>query len=171
MGSMADRIEVRSAVVLYSEDPERLAAFYRDTLGFPLEPDGIPPSATGSGSFASGSSGCGIDFECELGTVSFAVRAAAEGPDDVRERIGAVVLSLAVADLDAYLSALRQEGVEADGPLALAEGGRGARLRDPDGNELELVEAEPEPVAHRGARARIAGWLEVLRAPPLKRGN
>jgi catechol 2,3-dioxygenase-like lactoylglutathione lyase family enzyme len=168
MESAAGRIEVRSAVVLYSEDPERLASFYRDTLGFPLEPDASATSA--SGSFSWGSTSGSIDFECELGPVSFAVRAAAEGPDDVRERIGAVVLSLAVADLDAYLSALRQEGVEADGPVALSQGRRGARLRDPDGNELELVEAEPAPIARLGG-GRTAGWLEVLRAPPLKLGN
>ena len=150
---MAGSIEVKSAVVLYSEDPERLAAFYRDTLGFPLEPgDEAPP----------------VDFACELGPVSFEVRATAEGPDDARARIGALVLSLAVADLDAYLSALRQEGVEADGPLALNDGGRGARLRDPDGNELELVEAES---AAARAGARTAGWLEVLRAPPVQGGN
>lgn len=165
MATAAQRIEVRSAVVLYSDDPERLAAFYRDTLGFPLEPDLFEVAG---GAPSVGPSAPPIDFECELGPVSFAVRAASDGPDDVHERIGALVLSLAVADLDAYLSALRQEGVEAD-PVALEEGRRGARLRDPDGNEIELVEAEP--AARRGARARTAGWLEVLRAPPLKQAN
>lgn len=141
-------IEVRRAVVLYSEDPERLASFYRDTLGFPLEPVGAAPPA---------------EFGCELGEVSVSVRAAATA-DEQRAWIGNLVLSLAVADLDAYLSALRQEGVEA-GPVLMADGARGARLRDPDGNELELVEADC------GREARAAGSLEVVSAPPSRGGN
>jgi catechol 2,3-dioxygenase-like lactoylglutathione lyase family enzyme len=144
-------IDVRRAVVLYTEDPERLASFYRDTLGFPLEPLGAPAG----------------EFHCELGEVSVSVRAIEAALNDgscERERIGALVLSLAVADLDAYLTALRQEGVDA-GPLLMADGARGARLRDPDGNELELVEAD-------GAEeARTAGWLEVVSSPPADGGN
>lgn len=141
-------IEVRRAVVLHSEDPERLASFYRDTLGFPLEPVGAAPPS---------------EFACELGEVSVTVRGAASG-DGERERIGALVLSLAVADLDAYLTALRQEGVDA-GPVLLPDGARGARLRDPDGNELELVEADS------GIEARTAGSFEVVSAPPARGGN
>jgi catechol 2,3-dioxygenase-like lactoylglutathione lyase family enzyme len=139
-----DAIEVRRAVVLYTEDPERLASFYRDTLGFPLEPVGAAPPA---------------EFGCELGQVTVSVRAVNGDGEAARARVGALVLSLAVADLDAYLSALRQEGVEA-GPLLLPDGARGARLRDPDGNELELVEADS------GIEERTAGWFEVVSGPP-----
>jgi catechol 2,3-dioxygenase-like lactoylglutathione lyase family enzyme len=147
---MALSIDVRRAVVLYTEDPERLASFYRDTLGFPLEPLGAPAG----------------EFHCELGDVSVSVRAVDEADDDdvERERVGSLVLSLAVADLDAYLTALRQEGVDA-GPLLMADGARGARLRDPDGNELELVEADGV------VQARTAGWFEVVSAPPARGGN
>ncbi len=141
-------IQVERAVVLYTADPERLASFYRDTLGFPLEPETDAPPA---------------EFSCELGSVCVSVRGV-DDEADARSRIGAMVLSLAVADLDAYLSALRQEGVEA-GPVLLPDGARGARLRDPDGNELELVEADS------GIEARTAGWFEVVSAPPPRGGN
>jgi catechol 2,3-dioxygenase-like lactoylglutathione lyase family enzyme len=140
-------IEVQRAVVLYTEDPERLASFYRDTLGFPLEPERAAPPA---------------EFTCELGSVCVSVREVDDA--DARSRIGALVLSLAVADLDAYLTALRQEGVEA-GPVLLPDGARGARLRDPDGNELELVEADAE------IAERTAGWFEVVSGPPTRGGN
>jgi len=79
-------------------------------------------------------------------------------------RTGGLLLSLAVADLDAYLTALRQQGVDA-GPVRLPDGVRGARLRDPDGNEIELVEADGR------SHDRTPGWLEVVSAPPPQGGN
>src|SRR5690606_29599944 len=83
---VSPRIEVCRAVVLESDDPERLAGSYRDTRGVPLEPVGAPPG----------------EFACELGEVEVSVRPSVGQV----ARTGGLLLSLAVADLDAYLTAL-----------------------------------------------------------------
>ena len=53
------------------------------------------------------------------------------------------VLNLRVDDLDAVLNHLDTIGIEPEGTVILWEGGKHARVRDPDGNRVELYEELP----------------------------
>jgi catechol 2,3-dioxygenase-like lactoylglutathione lyase family enzyme len=100
---------------------DRATAFYRDTLGFPLDPEGDPDL---------------LSFRCQLGDVGFSIALGAE------EAASAVVLAISVVDLDAYATALRQAGVELLYPPRERDGVRMTAVRDPDGNLIELTERE-----------------------------
>jgi predicted enzyme related to lactoylglutathione lyase len=130
------RVERLVQVTLSSAEPDRLAEFYRETLGFPLDVEGDPEAGT---------------FRCQVGDTSFGIAPLADG----EAPSGEVVLAIAVADLDAYVSALAQAGVALVAPLREDGGVRVALVRDPDGNAIELCERE-------GA---VLGALEIAVRP------
>ena len=112
-------------VILVTDDVERLAGFYRDVLGLPLEREehgGLPAHY-------------GVDIgDTHLGIhppSSFG-RATA--------RAGGTVFALEVEDLDARLGQFAAKGVRA--VVAKHDEGFGpvAAIEDPDGNLIELVE-------------------------------
>jgi predicted enzyme related to lactoylglutathione lyase len=110
-----------SAVTFQSNDPERLAAFYRDKVGLPLRWDqhgNVVPHHEG-----------------DLGAVHLAVLPAQAGAG------GPVVPVFRVRDLEASISELRSKDVEMVlKPLALDEGMTVAGFKDPDGNTFRLIE-------------------------------
>ena len=110
-----------SALTFQSADPERLAAFYRDTVGLPLrlnQHGGMPPHHEG-----------------DLGAVHLAVLPAHPSAG------GPVVPVFRVRDLDASISELSAKGVEmALKPLGLDQGMTVAGFKDPDGNMFRLIE-------------------------------
>lgn len=112
-------------------DPEGMAKWYREHLGVPVGEEGY------------------CDFEWRH-------------PEDP-ERVGRTVWSLfpsdtdyfgadgapfminyRVEDLDALLSALRDEGVKVDDRIEEHEYGRFAWISDPEGNRIELWEPPAE---------------------------
>jgi len=114
------RVQGLDHVVLVSEDPERVIAWYRETLG--LEPVRLEEWRRGEVPFAS-------------------LRLSPDTIIDVQrgERTGTNVDHLALvvdADLDALAA---QHGVPGPTDLFGARGvGRGIYLRDPDGTGVEL---------------------------------
>jgi catechol 2,3-dioxygenase-like lactoylglutathione lyase family enzyme len=114
------RVQGLDHIVLVSEDPERLIAWYRETLG--LEPVRLAEWRRGEVPFAS-------------------LRVCADTIIDVQQgpRTGVNVDHLALV-VDADLDALAQvHGVPAPRDLFGARGvGRGIYLRDPDGTGVEL---------------------------------
>ncbi|HSR42033.1 MAG TPA: VOC family protein [Longimicrobiales bacterium] len=52
-------------------------------------------------------------------------------------------VEIEVSDLDAAATALRESGVEVDGPTRRPWGERDAQVRDPDGHLLEFSAARP----------------------------
>ncbi len=110
-----------SAVTFQSDDPDRLATFYRDKIGLPLRWDqhgSVRPH-----------------YEGDLCDVHLAVLPAYPGAG------GPVVAVFRVRDLDAAIAELRAKGVEmALKPLALDEGMTVAGFTDPDGNNFRLIE-------------------------------
>ena len=110
-----------SALTFQSEDPERLAAFYRDKLRLPLRLDQHGRTQP--------------HHEGDLGAVHLAILPAHPSAG------GPVVPVFRVRDLDAALSELRAEGVEmAMKPLVLDDGMTVAGFKDPDGNMFRLIE-------------------------------
>lgn len=119
-------LEFLSAVVIVSDDAERLARFYRDQLGVPLRPEQHGETLQHWG--------------CELGDVHFAIHPRENFQRDPNVGVGAVKLAFMVFDLDAYLQTLTQRGIQ---PLYEPEQVGRMRMtavRDPDGNFIELTE-------------------------------
>jgi len=114
-----------SALILVSRQAPALAAFYREVLGTPLR------NSQHAGAEA-------LHFSCELGGVHFAVHPVENFPPEPEAGGGGARIAFRVGDAGAAAAALRTRGVRFEGPLD--EGwGRVLRLRDPDGNHLELV--------------------------------
>lgn len=120
----AEPLEFLSAVLVVSEHPERLAAFYRDVLGVPLEPEQHGATATHWG--------------CQLGDLHFAIHPVA----NFRQHpgVGAVRLAFTVFDLDTYVAAVRRRGVEPLYPPKDLGWSKMTAVRDPDGNHIELTQ-------------------------------
>jgi catechol 2,3-dioxygenase-like lactoylglutathione lyase family enzyme len=131
-----------AGVFIDSEDPAGLAAWYDEHLdvGF------------------TGAEGLGLDApeeesffrvfhtrDVESGEVRenpvFAINKAT-GPLAPGNQRGHVI-GLRVDDVDAVLQHLATAGVEQEGKMLVWEGGKHARIRDPDGNLVELYEELP----------------------------
>lgn len=109
-----------SALTMYSPDPQRLATFYRDAIGLPLEMDRHGK--------------VGDHFECDLDGVHFAVLRS--GP-----RSSPMVPVFQTADLDAAQRHLASLHVDArHKPIDLGDGMRVVTFTDPDGNAFGVVE-------------------------------
>lgn len=112
-------------VNLTSEDPGRLAAFYRDVVGLP------PQEGMGEGALNAGGATLGFDGHSET-------RGRAREPQRV-------LIDLFVDDLvseqtrleAAGVTFIRKEGVE-------YWGGKISTFLDPDGNYIQLIEYKPE---------------------------
>ena len=133
-------IEFLGAVIIVSEDPERLARFYRDVVGIPLadekHDDTLP------------------HWGCTLGSQHFAVHPVEDFPDR-RAGVGSVKLAFNVFDVEAAAERLQAAGVELlypprDNGFMIA-----TAILDPDGNLLELVQTSD-------------AWYEYLEKRPLE---
>jgi len=123
-----ERVTGIGGVFFKSQDPERLFAWYEKHLGLKRDP-------------ASGGS-----------SVAFRWREDQEGdgmtvwsifPEDTtyfQPSQSSFMFNYRVADLDALLEVLQEEGVEIDPKRENAEYGRFAWITDPDGNRIELWE-------------------------------
>ncbi|TIX49789.1 VOC family protein [Alteraurantiacibacter aquimixticola] len=112
-------------VFLRSTDPARLAAWYRDQLGFNATQSGSP---TPDGEWT---------WEQEGGHTVFAAFAA---DSDYWQAERQVMLNFRVAGLDDLLDSLAEAGVEASRHEEIEGVGRFARIHDCDGNPIELWE-------------------------------
>ena len=115
-----------NAVLLHTQDVERLVDFYRDTVGLPMR---------------SSDHGGGMHGEAHprLGDVHFAIFPG--GPEPGR---GPVTISLHVDDLQGEYERLLALGVEFEHPPQPKPfGGIVAPFRDPDGNGVLLMSWQP----------------------------
>jgi|HubBroStandDraft_5_1064220.scaffolds.fasta_scaffold201172_2 predicted enzyme related to lactoylglutathione lyase len=116
-------VESVSAILFYSSQPSRLAAFYRTNLGIPFELDR-------HGAIRE-------HLEADLGDVHLAVLKG-RGPG---AEGGGISTTFRVRELDGFVSALGAAGVlPLGGVLDLGEGKRVASFHDPDGNTFNLIE-------------------------------
>jgi predicted enzyme related to lactoylglutathione lyase len=141
MTGMSDATEFLSAVLIYSEDAERLARFYRDVLAVPLEEE-----KHGDGP---------LHYGCELGDVHFAIHPAT---DRLVPTVGGPRFRLAftVFSTEALLERLARHGVSpVTGPTKTPFATFTA-ITDPDGNYVELTELSDAWFEHLAAR-RAAG--------------
>ena len=91
-------LEFFSGILLVSENPERLATFYRDVLDLPLEEerhgDTLP------------------HWGCNVGDIHFAIHPIDDFPDHRVSGVGAVKLAFTVFDAHAAAAKLEARGVE-----------------------------------------------------------
>lgn len=118
--------EFLSAVIVVSERPERLAAFYRDVLAVPLVPEQHGDSLPHWGA--------------TLGQLHFAVHDVRDFPQHHGTGAGSVVLALAVDDLDELLAGMAGHGVTPLYPPEDLGWTRMTAVHDPDGNLVELTQ-------------------------------
>jgi len=128
-------LEFFSGVLLVSENPERLATFYRDVLDLPLEEerhgDTLP------------------HWGCNVGDIHFAIHPIDDFPEDRKSGVGAVKLAFNVFDVRALAAKLEARGAELLYPPKDTGFFVSAAILDPDGNFIELTELVDE-------------WFEML---------
>lgn len=142
----SERIDFLSAVLIISQDPERLASFYRDGLGLPL----IPEEHGGDQAH----------WGCELGDLHFAIHPGEPGPGPSPVRF-----ALWVFDLTGYVAGLQRKGIQCRYPIQkLGEASWVTAVEDPDGNEVELTQMSGAWLRHLAERRR-EGSDVIARAP------
>src|SRR5690242_9534216 len=150
---MSEPIEFLSAVLIVSEDPKRLADFYRDVVGVALKEERHGTALPHWG--------------CNLGDVHFAIHPVAMFPDR-RSGVGAVKLAFTVFDVDALARRLEERGVALLYRPRDTGFFRSTAILDPDGNLIEftqLCDAWFEDLDARHARGLdvVARWRATKR--------
>ena len=120
-----EQIEFLSAVLIVSQDPARLAAFYRDVVGIPLKDESHGQSLP--------------HYGCTLGDLHFAIHPVETFPDR-RNGVGAVKLALNVFDIKALVKRLEDKGVKLLYPPADTGFFISTAINDPDGNFIEFTQ-------------------------------
>lgn len=115
------------AVLLISENADSLAAFYRNAIGLPLEDEkheGVP-----------------LHYGRDLGGVHFAIHPAATWPGEATANPLSPGVVLNTDDAEAAYQRLVHVGCAATPPF---DHGFGilVSLRDPDGNNIQLMETK-----------------------------
>ena len=121
------KVEFLSAVLLASANHDRLAAFYRDVIGVPLEDEQHGQLLK--------------HYGCELGDIHFAIHPADNFTGDAHG-VGSVKLAFEVFDMNAHVTKLAAHGVQLlyppwkMGPMTITA------IRDPDGNVVEFTQLD-----------------------------
>jgi len=109
------------AVLVFSDEPERLVAFYRDVIGIPLEEEKH--------------GGASPHWGCQIGTTHFAIHNSRLN----RGRPG-IGFSLMTRGLNEQLDRLAKHGVRTHAPIDMGNGARRSSIQDPDGNTVSLIQ-------------------------------
>ena len=113
-----------TGLVLASQDPERLAAFYREVLDIP---------------FALAQHGkMRPHIECEVGSFHFAIIHKGKATES-----GNITPSFLVPDLPDFLARLSARGIQTLHPVIdIGEGKSITTIADPDGNAIRLIQIQ-----------------------------
>ena len=120
-----EQIEFLSAILIVSENPAKLASFYRDIVGIPLKEEAHGRSLP--------------HYGCTLGDLHFAIHPVNTFPDR-RHGVGAVKLALNVFDINALVDRLASHGVQVLYPPHDTGFFLSTAINDPDGNYIEFTQ-------------------------------
>lgn len=138
-GTMTEKIEFLSAILLVSKDPERLARFYKDIVGLPLEDEQHGETEK--------------HYGCELGDLHFAIHPA-KNFEGTAVGTGSVKMAFAVFDMKAFVEKVKAAGHK----LAYEPTERGfatmTAMTDPDGNYIEFTQLSDRWFKHIESRRK-----------------
>jgi len=120
-----EQIEFFSAVLIASENPARLAKFYREVVGVPLQDEAHGTSRP--------------HYGCNLGDMHFAIHPVETFPDK-RHGVGAVKIALNVFDIKALVERLENNGIKPLYPVHDTGFFLTTAINDPDGNYIEFTQ-------------------------------
>ena len=120
-----ETIEFLSAVIIVSENPARLAEFYREVVGIDLKDESHGASLP--------------HYGCNLGDIHFAIHPVETFPDQ-RHGVGAVKLAFNVFDIKALVARLENQGIKVLYPPHNTGFFWSTAINDPDGNFIEFTE-------------------------------
>ena len=137
-----------SAVLLISKDPERLARFYRDVVGIPLEEEKHGETEK--------------HFGCELGDLHFAIHPI-ENFKGTGHGTGSVKLAFTVFDIHTFVERMKSHDIQLAYPPKDTGFSIMTALTDPDGNYIEFTQLSDRWFKYlEGRRAKgqdvIAQW-------------
>jgi len=148
-----EQIESVSAVLIVSENPARLAEFYRDVVGVPLKDEAHGGSLP--------------HYGCTLGELHFAIHPVETFPDR-RHGVGAVKIALSVFDINTVVETLKSKGIKTLYPVHDTGFFLSTAINDPDGNYVEFTQMcdqwfEMLEQSRREGRDVISRWKENKR--------
>jgi len=152
--------EFLSAVLLVSKDPEKLAQFYRNVIGIPLEEEQHDDTMK--------------HYGCELGDLHFAIHPvenfAASDPNNATQGVGSVKLAFEIFDMEGFLKHIQALGVEPLYPPKSLGSSLITALLDPDGNEIEFTQLSAGWYSHLQKRRAqghdiLQRWNELQENP------
>ena len=120
-----EKIEFLSAAIIVSENPGRLADFYRNVVGLPLGDESHGASLP--------------HYGCNLGDLHFAIHPVETFPDR-RHGVGAVKLAFNVFDIKALVERFEKQGIKVLYPPHNSGFFWSTAINDPDGNFIEFTE-------------------------------
>jgi predicted enzyme related to lactoylglutathione lyase len=142
-----EQIEFLSAILIISEDPARLATFYRDVVGIPLKDEGHGQSLP--------------HYGCTLGDLHFAIHPIETFPDQ-RHGVGAVKLALNIFDIQGLVKRLEANGVKVLYPPTDMGFFISTAINHPDGNFIESRRcATTGSSCWRRTGNRVSMWSRV----------
>ena len=145
---MSETIEFLSAVLLISKNPEKLATFYKDIIGLPLEEEQHGETEK--------------HYGCELGDLHFAIHPI-NNFKGTGYGTGSVKLAFTVFDMEAFVQKVKSQGFE----LAYEPKDTGfammTAMTDPDGNYIEFTQLSDRWFKHLESRRKkgfdvVARW-------------
>ena len=119
------KVEFLSAVILVSKNHDRLAEFYKNVIGLPLEDEQHGDTHK--------------HYGCELGDLHFAIHPI-ENFKDSAYGVGSVKLAFEVFDIQAFVKKLETHKIQPlypprqQGPMLITA------INDPDGNLIEFTQ-------------------------------
>ena len=115
-------VEAVGAILIFSNNPEELVGFYKNSFGFPIEEENH--------------GGASLHWGCMIGSTHFAIHHSRLN----RGKPG-IAFSLATRSLEADLGQLERQGlVPLHRPIDMGNGAKRSTILDPDGNTVSLVQ-------------------------------
>jgi predicted enzyme related to lactoylglutathione lyase len=151
---MNEKIEFLSAILIVSKNPDRLANFYRDIVGLPLEDEQHGETHK--------------HYGCELGDLHFAIHPT-ENFEGAATDVGAIKLAFTVFDMNAFVAKVERAGVKLAYPPKDTGFSLMTALNDPDGNYVEFTQLTDRWFKHLENRRTkgidvIARWKETKKS-------
>jgi predicted enzyme related to lactoylglutathione lyase len=144
---MSEKIEFLSAVLIVSKNPERLANFYKDVIGLPIEVEQHGETDK--------------HYGCELGDLHFAIHPI-NNFEGAGEGTGTIKLAFSVFDINSFVDKVKSKGHElAYDPKDMGFAKMTA-LTDPDGNYVEFTQLSDRWFKHLENR-RSQGFDVIAR--------